>query len=98
VVLHHHERIDGAGWPEGLAGPQISHIARMAAICDGYDAITSNRPYKQGWDPAEALARMASWKGQFDEARFEDAEETEQRFPHLDEYWVNPEVLARMRR
>jgi hypothetical protein len=41
---------------------------------------------------------MASWKGQFDEARFEDDEEAEQRFPHLDEYWVNPEVLARMRR
>ena len=39
----------------------------MSAICDVYDAITSNRPYKAGWDPAESLARMAGWKGHFDE-------------------------------
>ncbi|TWH16859.1 hypothetical protein L613_001100000480 [Pseudoxanthomonas taiwanensis J19] len=38
----------------------------MSAVCDVYDAITSNRPYKEGWDPAEALRRMASWKGHFD--------------------------------
>jgi hypothetical protein len=38
----------------------------MGAICDVYDAITSNRPYKAGWDPAESVARMASWKGHFD--------------------------------
>ena len=40
--------------------------ARMGAICDVYDAITSNRPYKAGWDPAESIAKMASWKGHFD--------------------------------
>jgi hypothetical protein len=40
----------------------------MGAVCDVYDAITSNRPYKAGWDPAESIARMAEWakKGQFD--------------------------------
>jgi hypothetical protein len=38
----------------------------MGAVCDVYDAITSNRPYKSGWDPAESIARMASWKGHFD--------------------------------
>ena len=38
----------------------------MRAVCDVYDAITSNRPYKSGWDPAESVARMASWKGHFD--------------------------------
>ena len=38
----------------------------MGAVCDVYDAITSNRPYKAGWDPAESLARMASWAGHFD--------------------------------
>jgi hypothetical protein len=42
-------------------------IVRMGAVCDVYDAITSNRPYKAGWDPAESIARMASWKGHFDE-------------------------------
>ncbi|MDD5028051.1 MAG: HD-GYP domain-containing protein [Rhodoferax sp.] len=66
VVLHHHEKVDGSGYPERLAGEQISLHARMGAVCDVYDAITSNRPYKTGWDPAESLRRMAEWKGHFD--------------------------------
>jgi HD-GYP domain-containing protein (c-di-GMP phosphodiesterase class II) len=67
VCLHHHEKIDGSGYPEGLAGEQISRVARMGAVCDVYDAITSNRPYKAGWDPAESLRKMAEWsKGHFD--------------------------------
>ncbi len=70
VVLHHHERFDGKGYPFGLAGEQISRLARMGSVCDVYDAITSNRPYKAGWDPAESIARMASWKGQFDAPMF----------------------------
>jgi putative nucleotidyltransferase with HDIG domain len=70
VVLHHHERMDGTGYPHRLAGEQISVLARMGAICDVYDAITSDRPYKAGWDPAESIARMASWKGHFDTAMF----------------------------
>lgn len=70
VCLHHHERIDGTGYPHKLSGDAISRIAKMGAICDVYDAITSNRPYKQGWDPAESIARMASWKGHFDPALF----------------------------
>ncbi|MET0320861.1 MAG: HD-GYP domain-containing protein [Duganella sp.] len=61
VCLHHHERIDGAGYPHGLRGDQISLHARMGAICDVYDAITSNRPYKAGWSPAVSLRRMAEW-------------------------------------
>ena len=63
VCLHHHERMDGAGYPDKLAGDQISLMARMGAVCDVYDAITSNRPYKAGWDPAESLSRMAKWTG-----------------------------------
>jgi hypothetical protein len=43
----------------------------MGAVCDVYDAITSNSPYKAGWDPAESIAMMASWKGQFDPAVFQ---------------------------
>ncbi len=70
VCLHHHERVDGTGYPHGLSGEGISLVARMGAICDVYDAITSNRPYKKGWDPAESIARMASWKGHFDRALF----------------------------
>jgi len=66
VCLHHHEKMDGSGYPRGLCGNKISLLARMGAVCDVYDAVTSNRPYKNGWDPAESLARMASWKGHFD--------------------------------
>ena len=70
VALHHHERMDGTGYPHKLPGEQISLMARMGAVCDVYDAISSNRPYKAGWDPAQSIARMASWKGHFDPALF----------------------------
>lgn len=67
VCLHHHEKFDGSGYPHQLKGEAISLMARMAAVCDVYDAITSNRPYKGGWDPAVSVARMISWKGHFDQ-------------------------------
>ena len=66
VCLHHHERMDGKGYPHGLAGDDLSLFARMGAVCDVYDAVTSDRPYKAGWDPADAIARMAQWEGHFD--------------------------------
>lgn len=68
VALHHHEKIDGTGYPHKLAGEAISLQSRMAAIADVYDAITSNRPYKEAWAPAESLADMFSWNGHFDPA------------------------------
>lgn len=72
VCLHHHERPDGKGYPHGLLDEQISLYAKMGAVCDVYDAITSNRPYKAGWDPAESIGKMASWRnGQFDEKVFQ---------------------------
>lgn len=67
ACLHHHERMAGNGYPDGLPGDQISLLARMTAICDVYDAVTSNRPYKKGWDPAFALSKMGEWTGHFDE-------------------------------
>ena len=71
ACLHHHEKVDGTGYPHRLAGAQISTLARMTAICDVYDAITSDRPYKAGWDPAESLRRMAEWaRDHFDERLF----------------------------
>jgi putative nucleotidyltransferase with HDIG domain len=66
VCRHHHERIDGKGYPDKLAAENLSLIARMSAVCDVYDAVTSDRPYKAGWDPAESIARMVSWQGHFD--------------------------------
>jgi HD-GYP domain-containing protein (c-di-GMP phosphodiesterase class II) len=70
VALHHHERMDGTGYPHRLPGEHLQRLARMGAICDVYDAITSNRPYKAGWDPATSIARMAGWKGHFDTTLF----------------------------
>jgi len=71
VVLHHHEKINGMGYPERLVGDQINLYSKMGAVCDVYDAITSNRPYKSGWDPAESLRQMAEWKGHFDTKVFQ---------------------------
>jgi HD-GYP domain-containing protein (c-di-GMP phosphodiesterase class II) len=72
VCLHHHEKTDGSGYPKGLKSEQISLHAKMGAVCDVYDAITSNRPYKSGWDPAESLRKMAEWaNGHFDPQVFQ---------------------------
>jgi HD-GYP domain-containing protein (c-di-GMP phosphodiesterase class II) len=70
VCLHHHERMDGTGYPHKLPVDRITRLARMGAICDVYDAITPNRPYKSGWDPADSIGKMASWKGHFDSTIF----------------------------
>ena len=72
ACLHHHEKSDGSGYPHGLSAGKISLLSKMAAVCDVYDAITSNRPYKNGWDPAESLRKMAEWsQGHFDEQVFQ---------------------------
>lgn len=71
VCLHHHEKFDGSGYPHGLQGSDISLFARMSAVCDVYDAITSDRPYKKGWGVAHSIREMASWKGHFDERVFQ---------------------------
>jgi len=70
VCLHHHERFDGGGYPHKLPNDKLNQLVRMGSICDVYDAITSNRPYKAGWDPADSIGKMASWKGQFDPVIF----------------------------
>ena len=71
VCRHHHERVDGTGYPDGLSGEALSLYARMGAVCDVYDAVTSNRCYKAGWAPADALRKMAGWQdGHFDDRIF----------------------------
>ncbi|MBP0948368.1 HD-GYP domain-containing protein [Pseudomonas alliivorans] len=72
VCLHHHEKVDGSGYPDGLQGSDISIFARMSAVCDVYDAITSDRPYKKGWGVAHSIREMASWKGHFDDMVFQN--------------------------
>ncbi|MCK9236502.1 MAG: HD-GYP domain-containing protein [Thiopseudomonas sp.] len=71
ACLHHHEKIDGSGYPHKLTHTEISLLSRMTAVCDVYDAVTSDRPYKKGWGPAEAIQRMAQWHGHFDPQIFQ---------------------------
>jgi HD-GYP domain-containing protein (c-di-GMP phosphodiesterase class II) len=72
VCLHHHERVDGTGYPERISGEKLTLFARMGAVCDVYDALTSNRCYKNGWEPAETIRKMAEWRnGHFDEKVFQ---------------------------
>jgi response regulator RpfG family c-di-GMP phosphodiesterase len=67
IALTHHERWDGSGYPNGLAGEEIPLIGRIASICDVYDALISERPYKSAWPADEALAEIARVSGaQFD--------------------------------
>jgi HD-GYP domain-containing protein (c-di-GMP phosphodiesterase class II) len=66
-VLHHHERVDGAGYPAGLKGEEIPVGARIVAVIDAFDAMTSNRPYRQGLAFEEAIKRLNEARGtQFD--------------------------------
>jgi HD-GYP domain-containing protein (c-di-GMP phosphodiesterase class II) len=71
VCWNHHEKLDGSGYPRGLKDPQISLVAKMGAVCDVYDAVTSVRAYKSAWDPGEAVRQMAQWKGHFDQRVFQ---------------------------
>lgn len=66
VCRHHHEKMDGSGYPFGLPGGSLSIAARLGAICDVYDALTSDRVYKEAWQPAAAVGAMSSWEGHFD--------------------------------
>lgn len=66
ACLHHHERLDGSGYPYGLRGDSISLVARMTAICDVYDAATSDRPYRRGSAPVTAITEMAGNPEHFD--------------------------------
>ena len=63
VILHHHERVDGKGYPTGLSGAAIPLEARVVAVADVWDALTSDRAYRPGWDPAHALAHIEAGRG-----------------------------------
>jgi hemerythrin-like metal-binding protein len=65
IASSHHERWDGAGYPQGLAGEAIPILARICSIADVFDALTSCRPYKQPWDFDEAVAYVRSQSGSY---------------------------------
>jgi len=72
MVAHHHERHDGTGYPQGLAGNKIPLFARIAAIVDCYDAITSDRVYSSAISPPLAIKQLYEWKDTFFQAEIVD--------------------------
>jgi HD-GYP domain-containing protein (c-di-GMP phosphodiesterase class II) len=63
IVRHHHERLDGSGYPDGLAGEAIPLGARIVAVADTFDALTSQRPYREAFSPGEAMALLRDEAG-----------------------------------
>lgn len=63
IVLHHHERYDGAGYPHGLQGEQIPLGARVVAVADAFDAMTQDRPYRRALPAGEAIERLREGAG-----------------------------------
>lgn len=61
IILHHHERMDGSGYPDGLSGDQIDILTQILAVADSYDAMTSQRSYRLPMPKAQALAELWRW-------------------------------------
>ena len=69
IVRHHHERVDGNGYPDGLVGDEIPLLARIIAVADAYNAMTSDRPYRDAMPSRVARLRLAqAVESQFDTA------------------------------
>jgi response regulator RpfG family c-di-GMP phosphodiesterase len=88
IILHHHELVDGSGYPDGLIAEQIPLESRIVTVADVFDALTSERPYKQPWSNAEAFAFLQQQAGlKFDRDcvtallnQVDDIEHIQQRF------------------
>jgi putative nucleotidyltransferase with HDIG domain len=63
IILHHHERWDGCGYPQGLAGEEIPFLCRLVALADVFDALTSDRPYRSRYNVPEALDKIRAHAG-----------------------------------
>jgi putative two-component system response regulator len=73
IAISHHERYDGGGYPFGLAGEAIPLYGRIVAVADVFDALTSARPYKSGWELPRAVAHMRAGSGSHFDPRCVDA-------------------------
>jgi len=67
LVRHHHERLDGKGYPDGLSGSEISVGARIVAVADSFDAMTSDRPYRRAYSINESLDQLRTQREKFDQ-------------------------------
>ena len=70
--MTHHENMDGSGYPNGLTGEDIPLFGRITAICDVFDALVSERPYKKAWSTDEAISHMRDMAGSKFDARLLD--------------------------
>jgi putative two-component system response regulator len=73
IARWHHENWDGSGYPDGLEGPQIPPSASIVAVADGFDAMTSDRPYKKAWPPTRAVREIQTQRGKRYSPRVVDA-------------------------
>jgi response regulator RpfG family c-di-GMP phosphodiesterase len=92
IARTHHERWDGTGYPAGLAGEDIPLVGRICAVCDVFDALTSDRPYKRAWSIDEALAEIAQQRGRHFDPRI--AGLLLELGPELRREYRGPQVLA----
>jgi putative two-component system response regulator len=63
IIRHHHERYDGMGYPDGLRGEEIPRLARIVSVCDAYDSLINDRPYRPRRSPQEAMAILSNGAG-----------------------------------
>jgi len=66
-IRHHHEKIDGSGYPDGLKGAQVTPLVRILAVSDIFDALTTSRPYRQPFTAVKAMAELRGMKNQIDQ-------------------------------
>lgn len=92
-IRHHHERMDGSGYPDGLAGDQIPPVARIIMVCDAFDSMTSTRAYRKPMTMGEALGELRRCAGsQFDPAAVDALEAALAKHP-----WRAEPEIERMR-
>ena len=93
IALTHHERWDGGGYPAGLAGEDIPLVGRIGAVCDVFDALLSERPYKEAWSLEDALEEIERSAGSHFDPAVVAAFMPIARPVH--EEWARTEMLAR---
>ena len=93
VALHHHERWDGSGYPDELAGEEIPESARIVAIVDVFDALTMKRPYKDAWPVERVVSTMREGAGtHFDQRLLQHFFDILPRILHIKDQWDEQEV------